>query len=200
MAVITDRQAESPSPATDPGMGRVQRNGETRFFAGLLSIVVLLIFGTLAVIAVLPIVVPGYTSASITTGSMRPALRPGDVVIAVSQDLSDIEEGAIVVYEDPRSHDLVTHRLIEIRGDGSFITKGDMNGAPDPVPIPEGNLRGQAQWIVPFVGWPRLWLLDGQWLLLAVTVVTLATALWFSRYGLDADHDPWSEKRLRGTP
>lgn len=189
MTVIADRTAESPDPIQDPGTGRVPSSGEIRFYSGLICVAVLLVFGTLAVIAALPMVVPGYASASITSGSMQPTLLTGDVVIATSA--STVERGEIAVFVDPRSGDVVSHRVVSVNTDGSIVTKGDVNAANDPVPVPAANIRGQVRWIVPLVGWPRVWLGAGQWLSLLITMLAMLGALWLARYGLDTRHDPW---------
>jgi signal peptidase len=191
MTVIEDRPGRSPGPTKDPGTDRVHKSDKALFYTGLLAVTALLAFGTMAVMAVLPIVIPGYTSASITSGSMMPTLRIGDVVIAVDHGDAEIAPGTIVVYEDPRKHDLVTHRVVSINPDGSYITKGDVNGLDDPAPIPAANIRGTAQWIVPFVGLLRIWAAQGQWALLIVTIAATATALWLSRFAFGARNDPW---------
>ncbi len=182
MTVIEDRPGRSPDPTKDPGTDRVRGSGKALFYTGLLAVTALLAFGTMSVMAVLPMIIPGYTSASITSGSMMPTLRIGDVVIAVDYSDDDIAPGTIVVYEDPRKQDLVTHRVVSVNPDGTYVTKGDMNGAPDPDPIPAANIRGTAQWIVPFVGLLRIWAAQGQWTLLIATVAATATALWLSRF------------------
>ncbi len=99
-----------------------------------------------------------------------------------------------MVYEDPRKHDLVTHRVVSVNPDGSYVTKGDVNGAPDPAPIPAANIRGKAQWIVPFVGLPRVWAAQGQWTLVILTMAATAMALWLSRFAFRAQNDPWRKK------
>ena len=195
MTVIADRRGQSPDPTRDPGTDRVRREG-TLFYAGLFAITALLVFGTLAVMAVLPMFIPGYTSASITSGSMMPALRVGDVVIARDHGGAEIEPDAIVVYEDPRKGDLVTHRVIEVNSDGSYTTKGDMNGRPDPEPIPAVNVRGKAQWVVPFVGLPRVWVAQGRWILVLLTLAATALMVWMSRFALDSRYDPWGAESL----
>ena len=100
--------------------------------------------------------------------------------------MMNIAPGTIVVYEDPRKHDLVTHRVVSINPDGSYITKGDVNGAPDPEPIPTANIKGKAQWIVPFVGLPRVWAAQRQWTPLILTMAATAAALWLSRFAFNA--------------
>lgn len=198
MTVIADRTAESPDPIQDPGTGRVRSSAEVRFYAGLICVAGLLVFGTLAVIAALPMVVPGYTSASITSGSMQPTLRTGDVVIATSGP--SVERGEIAVFEDPRSDDIVSHRVVSVEPDGSIVTKGDVNGSVDPVPVSAASIRGQVRWIVPLVGWPRVWLAQGQWAYLLLAAFALLGALWIARFGLDARHDPWRRAAIDQAP
>ncbi len=106
MTVITDRRDQSPGPIKDPGTGRVHKSDKALFYTGLVAATALLAFGTMSVMAVLPMIIPGYTSASITSGSMMPTFRIGDVVIAADRGVDDIGPGTIVVYEN-RDHDLV---------------------------------------------------------------------------------------------
>lgn len=194
MTTIANPRDRSLDPVqTDPGSERVRtkRGDEGRFYLGLVALVGLLVFGTLAVIAVLPMVVPGYTSASITSGSMQPKLRPGDVVIAVGNGGAGIKIGTIVVFEDPARGDLVTHRIVGVNDNGSYITKGDANGINDAQAVPPGNVRGTGKWVVPYVGLPRVWIAHGEWLLLTLTVIATAWAMWFVRYALETEYDPW---------
>ena len=194
MTTIADPRDRSPEPEQpDPGSERVssKRSDEGRFYLGLVALVGLLVFGTLAVIAVLPIVVPGYTSASITSGSMQPKLRPGDVVIAVGDGGSGIKIGTIVVFQDPSRGDLVTHRIVGVNDDGSYITKGDANGVNDAQAVPPEYVRGIGEWVVPYVGLPRVWVATGEWLPLVLTVIATVWVMWFVRYALEAKYDPW---------
>ncbi len=194
MTTIADPRDRSPdSEQPDPGGERVRskRGDEGRFYLGLVALVGLLVFGTLAIIAVLPMVVPGYTSASITSGSMQPKLRPGDVVIAVGNGGVGIKAGTIVVFEDPARGDLVTHRIVGVDADGSYVTKGDANGVNDAQAVPPENVRGRGKWVVPYVGLPRVWAANGEWIPLALTVIATVWVLWFVRYALEAEYDPW---------
>jgi signal peptidase I len=186
-----DRSPDSEQP--DPGGDSVQskRGDEGRFYLGLVALVGLLVFGTLAVIAVLPMVVPGYTSASITSGSMQPKLRPGDVVIAVGNGGAGIKTGTIVVYEDPARGDLVTHRIVGVNDDGSYVTRGDANGVNDAQAIPSENVKGVGKWVVPYVGLPRVWVANNEWLPLGFTLIATVWVMWFVRYALETKYDPW---------
>ncbi len=194
MTVVADRRDSSRGPAQpDPGSGRARtkRGDEGRFYLGLVSLVALLVFGTLAVIALLPMVIPGYTSASITSGSMMPKLHPGDVVVAVDHGDTPIAVNTIVVFEDPQRGDLITHRIVGINPDGTYTTKGDANGINDVTPVPPENIRGVGRWVVPYVGLPRVWLANNEWLPLLLTMAAGATVIRFVRYAVEVRHDPW---------
>ena len=198
MTVITDRRGMSPDPTRDPGNDRVRGVDLSLFCTGLFAVATLLVFGTLSLMAVVPMVVPGLTSASITSGSMMPLIRIGDVVVASDHGGAPIALETIVVYEDPRKGDLVTHRVVEVNADGSYTTKGDMNGTVDRDPIPAENIRGEARWIIPYVGQPRVWVAQGNWVMVGMSIAAIAFAVWLSRFALDARHDPWkSESRKK---
>lgn len=71
-----------------------------------------------------------YPMASITSGSMWPTLKKGDLVfIKGIQDKGEIKEGEIVVYRNLNGFTI--HRVIKINGD-TLITKGDANNVFDP--------------------------------------------------------------------
>ena len=203
MTVIADRRDSSRDlEQTDPGSGRARtkRGDEGRFYLGLVSLVALLVFGTLAVIALIPTVIPGFTSATITSGSMEPKLRPGDVVVAADHGDAVIAENTIVVFEDPARGDLVTHRIVGVDAHGDYITKGDANAINDVTPIPPENVRGVGRWVVPYVGLPRVWLADGRWLPLMLTLAVAAVVLWFVKYAVESRYDPWREADTTGPP
>ena len=77
----------------------------------------------------------GYQALLMTTGSMRPAVNPGDLVILRSVDPADIRVGDVITFREPvGSHLLVTHRVVAIAAtpDGPvFRTKGDANAVAD---------------------------------------------------------------------
>ncbi len=197
MTTTVSQRAASQSP-DQPGSGsaRVRTKGgdEGRFYAGLVALVGIIVFAALAIIALLPMVLPGATSASITSGSMMPKLRPGDVVIATDRGDDPVAIGTIVVFEEPRRGGLVTHRVVGINPDGSYVTKGDANGVVDPAPVPAENVRGAGRWVVPYVGLPSVWLNEGRWLPLLLTILAIAAAVWLVRYAVDVRFDPWSNE------
>jgi len=70
-----------------------------------------------------------YPMASITSGSMWPDLKKGDLVLIKGiQDKSEIKVGDIVVYKNPKGFTI--HRVVKLDED-TLITKGDANNVND---------------------------------------------------------------------
>lgn len=71
-----------------------------------------------------------YPMAAITSGSMWPALKSGDMVLIKGvSDKGEVEVGDIIVYQNRRGFTI--HRITKIN-DNSVITKGDANNTSDP--------------------------------------------------------------------
>ncbi len=94
----------------------------------------------------------------VTSNSMQPALRPGDLVIGVSARVLHPRPGDIVVWCLPKalSTACIVHRLLRVSGSYA-ITKGDANPRPDP-PIPLTRLRYRVALRVPVYAWVPLFI------------------------------------------
>ncbi|MEA1937134.1 MAG: signal peptidase I [Patescibacteria group bacterium] len=72
--------------------------------------------------------------ASITSGSMWPALKKGDLVLIAGVDKSELEVGDIIVYENSIKSKQVEaftiHRIVELNEE-SLKTRGDANNISD---------------------------------------------------------------------
>ncbi len=109
---------------------------------------------------------------SILSGSMIPALYPGDAVVIYGTD--DIHVGDIIVFDAKRKGCVVgntyitepiIHRVIYINPDGSFETKGDNNlvqieGGGCEHNITKDYVIGKVVMKIPIIGWPRKLLMD----------------------------------------
>jgi len=69
-----------------------------------------------------------YPVASITSGSMWPALKKGDIVLMEGVKRSDLKTGDIVVYRNKKGFTI--HRIIELN-EKTLKTKGDANNISD---------------------------------------------------------------------
>ncbi|HEX8119851.1 MAG TPA: signal peptidase I [Solirubrobacteraceae bacterium] len=109
----------------------------------------------LAALVVAPRAV-GVTPFTILTGSMRPAMAPGDVVLSESVAPLDVRPGDVVTFHDPsRGGELVTHRVRSMRRTGPlvrFVTKGDANDVPERWSVAADGRIGRATVSVPKVG------------------------------------------------
>lgn len=77
----------------------------------------------------------GYQMYFISSGSMRPYLEVGDVIISEEYDGRELvagEDGDVVTYQGEVNGvpELITHRVVAVNGD-TVITKGDDNPGED---------------------------------------------------------------------
>ena len=93
----------------------------------------------------------GVGLATVKTGSMSPAITPGDLLV-VNQLTEDQTPavGDVVVYQDP-ALGLVVHRVVAL--DGELVTtRGDANNAAD-VPFDCSLVIGRVVAVVPLLGY-----------------------------------------------
>jgi signal peptidase I len=116
----------------------------------------------------------GWRSVVVETGSMVPALRPGD--IAVIDPHRAPQAGQIVVLRDSDvSGGLLTHRVVRV--DGTVLTtKGDANAEADPRRSSLADVEGVVRLVVPAAGWVPMLLrhpAPGELFCAALTVAAL---------------------------
>jgi len=145
--------------------------------------------GAIVAIFVIPRVMDG-SSLTVLTGSMRPTLNPGDVVVVrgISQEdvCREVKVGQIVTYlPEPNDPSLITHRVVG-KTVGTFddktacrlITQGDANSAVD-APVSPAQVRGTFLYGVPKLGWARQWVDDHlRLIVLASGALALGYLVW----------------------
>lgn len=93
----------------------------------------------------------------VKSGSMRPHMPPGSLLVFRTVKLEDIRGGQIVVFRDGKSSDsLITHRAVgKVYKDGvAYIkTKGDGNHRIDNALVGRDELMGRAVWVIPIAGY-----------------------------------------------
>ena len=114
---------------------------------------------TLAVLVILPIVVftlitsktniiAGIQSFVVLSGSMQPTIPVGSIVYTQKQ--ASYQKGDIVAF---KSGDVnVTHRIVDVKDDGSFITRGDANNASDSKTVTVNDILGKELVFLPYIG------------------------------------------------
>lgn len=141
--------------------------------------------GTLG-ICVLIILAVSWTGLSVNfvlSGSMEPAYRYHDLVLAVSPKLVPPEVGAVAIVHPQligQELDDRMHRIVAVTPDGSWITKGDANPERDPGTIPPDRVRAVVIGKV-----PTRWLQDQKWAIGAIFGVFMLLLLWPRRQDLE---------------
>ena len=112
--------------------------------------------------------VPGLSSLGarvmvVASGSMKPFLNIGDIVVLKGVDPEEVNVGDVIAFKvAPRFQEqynyppVVTHRVVEVIRVGSdlyFQTKGDAT-EKDPFTVPASDVIGLYAWKIPYVGLP----------------------------------------------
>lgn len=92
----------------------------------------------------------GYDSFVVQTGSMRPEIPVGSVVVADSRyDYGSVEEGDVIIFSKDDTR--VTHRVVSITEEG-IETKGDANNVSDGITTTRENFCGKVLFHIPVLG------------------------------------------------
>jgi signal peptidase len=90
------------------------------------------------------------------SGSMRPAIAPGDLVVARSVRADEVAAGDVVSFhDDTRAGVLITHRVTAVHRDGDLLvvqTLGDANDAGEQWVTAPDALLGRTVLVVPYAG------------------------------------------------
>ncbi len=177
-------------PAGEPTWWAVVRTSLAR------AVVVLLASLTLWSVAPLAL---GWSPELIMTGSMRPSILPGDVVLSRPVDPSALALRQVLTVDDPdHAGRTRTHRLHAFRADGTLELKGDANPQPDSSTVARTAVHGVGTLRVPFVGLPVLWLRTGAWARLALTMLALTWCLLNLRLRFPEDEGPGTDEDHAG--
>lgn len=90
----------------------------------------------------------GFSPLIVLSGSMQPALYPGDVVVIREKKAQEYKIGDIVTYLDGQT--VFTHRIIAQEA-GQFVLKGDNNNTVDDM-IGAEQLEGKVVLTIPKIG------------------------------------------------
>lgn len=167
---------------------RARTREALRGVVGGLCVAILGFHATLAAIAGIATLAWSGSAFVIAGESMEPSLKRGAVVIDRPVTTSGLEEGDIVTFRS--ASQVVTHRVLTVTPEG-ITTQGDNNQMADSTVVTNAELLGQTGLVVPHLGWPRLWLVEGRYLPLAawlfMIVACTAGAIQFREGGEVAD-------------
>ena len=166
-ATVTTPAGASLRPVTAPSRGSVIRKGIS-------TLALVLAFGALA-LAGYQVATGRWHATPVLSGSMRPAIQPGDVVITQRVPVTDLRVRDVVVFYPPgqNAHQIV-HRIVELtvkKGTTSITTWGDANLVADAaVSSLKGTTAYRVVRVVPLVGYPAIWLQNENRGLLAIAL------------------------------
>ncbi len=109
----------------------------------------------IALMVLLPVVL-GWRPYTVLTGSMRPVIQPGDVVMDRPVKAINVKIGDVITFSDPsREGALVTHRVRSLKRLGGRVeveTRGDANNASERWTIAREDPVGKVVYVLPKIG------------------------------------------------
>lgn len=138
----------------------------------LLAVMVLIVLATVVVPRV-----TGSTPYTVLTQSMEPTYPPGSLIVVRPVEPSELAIGTPITYQLRSGEpEVVTHRIVATRqsgrGEQTFITRGDNNGADDENPVQVGQIRGEVWYSIPYMGYVNNWL-NGEQRKITVAVIVI---------------------------
>lgn len=177
------RDVDDPGPGTELVVDEREAHPlqvVARLWLGVLAIFGLIVFLGLAGI-VLGAWAIGYRPVVVTSGSMEPAVRTGDIVITRHVGMDDkVGAQTVINFEDPVTGREHLHRIIEVTPEG-YRTKGDSNQSVDQGVVPQDHVRGAGVVLAPYLGYVPLWIQQRNWTALGISATVLVALATMSR-------------------
>lgn len=127
-----------------------------KIFKIIYSIIIafIVLIALLLIVSVLPIT-GNYKVMTVISGSMAPAIKAGSLVMV--KPVSDYKIGDVITFgpysktKAPTSHRIYDIKVVD--NEPRYITKGDVNNAPDAREIKKSDILGKVLFSVPYVGY-----------------------------------------------
>ena len=119
-----------------------------------LFLVFIVLIALLLVFSIFPIT-GNYKILVVQSGSMEPAIKMGSVVVV--KPAGDYKIGEVITFgQATKTKAPTTHRIADIKvadGQPIYITKGDVNNAPDQKEVSQKEVIGKVLFTVPYAGY-----------------------------------------------
>jgi signal peptidase len=116
---------------------------------------------------------PSFGLYFVKSGSMRPVINPGDIVI--TGPVGEIRTDNIVTFEQGNA--IVTHRVIAIEN-GKLRTKGDTNEDPDTDLLALDRIQGKYLFRIPYLGFINSFVSNRQGWFVVIIIPTIVLVLF----------------------
>jgi signal peptidase len=148
--------------------------------------------------------VTGATPYTVLTGSMRPTMPPGSLVVTKPIEAGKLKVGDAITYQIRSGEpEVVTHRIISLSqtlgGETLFTTQGDANPHPDEKPVKTAQIRGVVWYSIPLAGYLNS-LLTGEQRIWAVGSAVVLLLGYAAFMGVSAMMDARRAVRRSGGP
>lgn len=169
-----------------------------RFLRWFAEALMLGVIGGVALLLLVPVAI-GWRPYTVLTGSMRPGVQPGDVVMARPLAVTAAHVGDVITFSDPtREGVLVTHRVRSIgRGPTTtnFETRGDANNTSERWAVATSERLGKVVFVLPKVGRVATFIRNPAGLLILVVLPVLGLGITTVRriWAEDDDEDDHEE-------
>ena len=140
-------------PPSPPDQPVVKARSIGRLIDRLLTALIVAL-GVVAVAIGILVFVANLHFQTVTSGSMRPTVSPGDLAVTQAVPVSSLKVGDVIVFFPPvDSTEPVMHRIVSL-GNGVITTRGDANNVDDPWQVTlTGTTAYRMVAVVPFLGW-----------------------------------------------
>lgn len=121
-------------------------------------LILLITLGLFIAFSMLPIR-GNYNVLSVMSGSMKPTIMTGSIVVVKPINLEQYKVGDIITFQSPDYRavkDNITHRIYRIEekdGTRYFVTKGDANDGPDTEYVQPNKILGKSFFSIPLLGY-----------------------------------------------
>lgn len=118
----------------------------------------------------------GVKTFVVQSGSMEPSIKTGGVVVV--KPMSAYAVGDVITF-GPRTKTKspTTHRIIEVKEDGNYVTKGDANSDEDLRTVSRYEVIGKVLFSVPYVGY-AVAAAQKPWGFVVIVVIPAVIIIW----------------------
>lgn len=157
---MTSAGTSSARRSSLPGGRRLPAPGPRAVLGFLGQFVVWFVIIAAGAVILLGVAVPrlvGGEAYTVLSGSMRPGMPPGSLVVVRPVDPDSLRIGDVITFQLRSGEPTVaTHRVTGIgtttKGERVFTTRGDANDAEDVRPVRAVQVRGERWYWLPYVG------------------------------------------------
>ena len=138
-------------------------------FYAVITLVALFLLASLVPVA-------GIKTFVVQSGSMEPAIKTGSVIVVKQSDTYKV--GDVITF-GPRTKTKspTTHRIVEVKEDGNFVTRGDANNAEDMRTVSRFEVVGRVLFSVPYIGY-AVATAQKPWGFTLIIVIPAAIVIW----------------------